>query len=543
MQAFLLIGDPSSAVQEAQSALSLYPDETLVFEWAIRSLAAAGEDSEMMKVWERFQAHNAERSIEQELLEEMCWGILKKGREAGGLSSQVICLIGAALTQDMRAVPFLLEAMRHTNAHIRAIAVELAGFYGDHPLREEIRRLFHQEKVPDVRVDVLRTLGQLELEDFLPDLIQCVANPKTGPKEKLAAIEAIVQMRDCIGKEELKILAESSRAGLRQLACEVISMCEMQEESALLQPLMHDPQPEVCAAALKSWGLLRQPIDLEIEHLAVEALDPLVGITAAWVWLLNDPQDGEKGLIKWLEDERPHVRARAAAAVAASGPYGTALAKKYLKQTNDPYVQINLALGLAWQREACTEVCAVLEKALHSLPDKWMHDEDGLFNPLLKSTLSHNPTIPNYPEVVNQTVRLELLNLLAILEYPGALDAIKNFLKERKWGVTGLAAETLLGEGDETALELVRTLLKDPDKEIRIEAALVLASWGRDAAAIETLLEVYPKAERQLQLKILESLGRVGDKKVLPFLLERLKEPSLMLRMVAASIVIQILNH
>jgi len=128
------------------------------------------------------------------------------------------------------------------------------------------------------------------------------------------------------------------------------------------------------------------------------------------------------------------------------------------------------------------------------------------------------------------------------LEYPGAHEAIKTFLKQRQYGVTGLAAETLLGEGDETAIEHVRALLDDKDPQIQAEAALVLATWGRDPTAIPHLLAVYPKGDRQLQVKILEALGRIGDRETIPFLIERLKEPSLMLRMIAATILIQTLN-
>jgi HEAT repeat protein len=543
LQAHLLIDDPHSASSEAKAALQEYPQDPLILEWTIRSLAALGEDSEMMAVWERFSALFPQQAKAQDLLEEMCFGILKKGQTQAGLNAQLICLIAAALTQDMRAVPFILEGMRHTNAVLRALAVQLGSFYGDYPLREEICRLFCEESVLDVRLQVIAALGKLKLEEFVPELMQCVANPNKSAQEKLAAIEAIIEMRDFMGKEELEILAKSNRAGLRQLACEVIATCELEDESVLLLPLMSDSQPEVAAAALKTWGLLRKSATEQIKRIAQEALDPLVGITAAWVCLIHDPKEGEAAMMKWLEHEQAHVRALAGSAVASSGAYGIDLAKKMLLQSQDLYVQVNLALALAKQREEMPQVCTLLEEALHSCHDKWMLSENGLFSTLEKSTLCHKPTIPNYPEVVNQTTRLEILNLLAILESPKAIEAIKAFLKERKWGVTGLAAETLLGEGDETAIDLVRELLQDPDHEVRLEAALVLASWARDLSATDTLLEVYPKADRQLKLKILESLGRIGDKKTIPFLIERLKEPSLILRMVAASILIQTLNQ
>ena len=543
VQAHLLIGDRQSALQEARRALQATSEDPLVYEWLIKSLAASGEDMEMIEVWEKMHARFEQRAYDQDLMEEMCWGILSKGLQAPGLSSQLICLIGAALGHDMKAVPFVLNGLRHSNAHLREIAVELGCHYGDQPLRDEICRMLRQEPVLDVRLIVIKAIGKLQIEEHLPDLIECVANPKTGPREKLAAIEAIIMMREQLGKEELVVLASSKRAGLRELACEVIAHLELIEEIDLLLPLMQDPQPEVCAAAIRTWGLLRQPATDRIKMLAQFSLDSNVGVTASWCWMLSDPAGAETAMLKWLQHDQAQVRALAAAAVATAGPYGTLLAKQVIVESKDPYVRANLAIGLAGQREMCATVCTVLEECLHNNHDKWMFSDKGIFKTLEKSNLTHKPSIANYPEVMNQTARLELLNLLAILESPGALDAIKIFLKERKWGVTGLAAETLLGEGDESAIELVRELLSDPDKEIRIEAALVLASWGKDNSALPVLLEAYPKADRQLQLKILESLGRIGDKTTLPFLLQRLKEPSLMIRMVAASVLLQTLNH
>ena len=169
--------------------------------------------------------------------------------------------------------------------------------------------------------------------------------------------------------------------------------------------------------------------------------------------------------------------------------------------------------------------------------------DEGLFGAIRQSSITHKPEIPNYPEVVNQTTRLELLNLLAILDYTGAQDAIKQFLKERRWGVTGLAAEKLLGEGDESALALVRELLNDEDQEIRLEAALALATWGRDVSALPILMAEYEKSDRMLQIKILESLGRIGSKEAIPFLIERLKESSLNMRIIAASVLLQTIKN
>lgn len=549
MQAHLLVGDVKNVLKEARDGVKAYPFHEAVYKMAIKSLAQAGEDGEMMHLWEAFKEHFPEMAYERDLLEEMGWGILQKGWEAPGITSHLVSVIGAALTQDARAIPFLLEGMRNRGASIRTLAVKLGSLFGDEPFREEIVRLFREETVLEVRLEVIKAIGQLRLEQLLPGLMRLVADPKRGAKEKLAAIESIVQMRDRVDREELEVLVSSQRAGLRQLALEAIVHCEMSDAIDLIIPLLQDPHPSVVAAALRALGLLRvksfanQPISFYVKPLAYQALDSTVCITACWVLMLANPQDGERALTPFLTHKDDTVRTLAASAVAAAGPFGVSLAKNMLPKASDPYVRANLALALVGQRESCEEVCQVLDDFLKTNKERWMMDEKGFFQPLQKSTLSHNPAIANFPEAVNQTVRLTLLNLLAILEFKGAEEALKSFLLERHWDVTGLAAETLLGEGDETAIALVRNLLTDPDKRIRKEAALVLAVWGRDPAALETLRQLYPQADRQLKIQILESLGRLGGKEAIPFLVERLKEPSLLLRMIAASVLIQTLNH
>lgn len=542
VRAHLLIGNSSQAIEEVQKGLLDYPEEPHLYELALKSLGAEGSDREMVALWERYANLFPEKARKQEVLEQLSWGILRKGLHAPGITSQMISIIGAALAQDMYAVAFLLEGLRHTNAHIRALSVKLASLYGDYPLREEILRLFQRERVPEVRFELIKAISQLKMQEQMPALMALLSDPKTGAKEQAVAIEAIVNFRDSIDHEELLLLVKSKRAPLRMLGCEVIAHCRLKEEAPLFNELLCDTHPDVQKAALKGMGLLRLPATERVKELARDAKEAAVGITAGWVWLLAEPEKGEEALGKWLSYSDPKVQAYAAAALAAAGPYGIELAKHYLPGAEDSYVQANLALALITQREACDQAGAILAAFLQTNQERWMRADEGLFHPILKSTLTHNPSIPNFPEVVNQTVRLEILNLLAILEYPGTQEAIKAFLKERRFGVTGLAAEMLLGEGDETALDQVRALLEDADPAIRAEAALVLATWGRDPTALPYLLEVYPKGDRQLKIKILESLGRIGDREAIPFLLERLKDPSLMMRMIAASILIQVIN-
>lgn len=172
-----------------------------------------------------------------------------------------------------------------------------------------------------------------------------------------------------------------------------------------------------------------------------------------------------------------------------------------------------------------------------------MWKEEGIFRYIAQSDLKHSEEIPNYPEAVNQLTRLEVLEILAILQYPHAQQAIKEFLKERRWGLTGMASALLLTEGDEAAVELVRGLLQDPEKEVRIQAALILALWGSEESVLQQLQEAYATADRELKGQILEGIGRIGSESSFPFLAERLQDPFPTLRIIAAAVTLESLYH
>jgi HEAT repeat protein len=277
-------------------------------------------------------------------------------------------------------------------------------------------------------------------------------------------------------------------------------------------------------------------------HKALQDPAPSVAITAAWLLLRHGQVKAEDIFTQYLSKGQPEEKRMAAAALATCGAYGVTLSRHFLQVTDDLYVRVNLALGLIGQRVAVQESCGAIQEALQT-KGLWMWDPTShpLFRSLEPSHVRHIDQIPNYPLVVDQMVRLDLLGVLSKLRYPHALDAVEHFLKNGQWSVIGSAAGVLLEEGDETEIEVVRSLLRDPDEDVRIEAALLLAFWGRDPAGIEELMAAYRGASRATKIRILEALGKSGHPQAIPFLVEVLGEPFQVLRIVAASALIQCL--
>lgn len=547
----LLIDDPISAIREAKDGLYQYPNSTALRIAMIRALCEAGSEIEALEQWNTLSAEHTELLQDRYSLEMLAWGVLNKGEKSNQLAIKINSLLGASMTRDARAIPLILEGLKGSNSLIRAICVGLAAGYGDLPLQTELARLLKQETVWTVRLELIKAAGQLRMTETKQQLLKIISHPQTLAEEKVAAIISIVNMYDAIEDKELAGLIRSNRAGIRELACQIISHLNLYDKVAMLLPLLSDPHSAVRMSALNTLAVLGikeiegKPIMQvpQVDRLLNDHV-PEVMVTASWLALLRQDKRGEKNLREFVLKREENYARLAAGAIAVSGKAGVSLARSLLKKSENPYVQMTLAIGLIGQRDHIDLACKTLDKHL-AMQDKWMWDTslNPLFRSLAPSKVSHVAQIPNYPAVVNQLTRIELLQILCIMKYPGAQQAVKGFLQANTWGPVGAAAATLLQEGDDEALDVVRALLKDPEEKIRIQAALILAMLGGDKHAVSVLKEAYPNAPREIKLHILEAIAKTKDQSATTFLLERLNEPFQVLRVVAATAIIQCLYH
>jgi HEAT repeat protein len=547
----LLIDDPTSAIREARAQLRTYPESKLLRLAHIKALCQAGDEIAALQEWNTLSEKHEDLLQDRSALEMLAWGVLNKGDSSNQLAIKINALIGASMTRDAKAIPLILEGLRGTNSMIRALSVGLAAGYGDLPLQEELARLLEEETVWSVRLELIKAAGQLRMKETKNRLIEIISHPRTLAEEKVAAIVSIVNMYDSIDDKELATLIRSDRAGIRELASQIICHLNLYEKIPLLLPLLGDAHPGVRLSALNTLALLQvkeiegKPL-LQIEQVARLMRDhiPEVEITANWLALLHGDRQGEKNLSKWvLAGEEQYARL-AAGALAVAGKRGVAPSKALLKKAKNPYVKTTLALGLIGQRESVDLACKTIDTHLKST-EKWMWDTslNPLFRSLAPSTVPIMGQIPNYPSVVNQMTRIELLQMLCIMGYRDAQHAVKGFLQADTWGPVGAAAATLLQEGDDEALDVIRSLLEDPEEKIRIQAAMILALLGGDKQAVSVLKGAYNGASREIKLHILEAIAKTKDEEAISFLLERLNEPFQVLRVVAATAIIQCLYH
>lgn len=548
VHAHILIQDYQSAVEEAREGLKKHPRSVQLLESYIAALAKAGNTKDMMRAWDYYTHLVEDPYSKREVMEVMGWSVIEKGSKSTSPLVRIVAVLGAYFGQDARGVAILQRSLRDYNAIVREVSVQVSSRMRDERLRQEMFKLFNTEQTWAVRVNVIRAMGLMKIKESKKPLMELVENNATNPELKVAAIQALTQLRENITRKELIGLAASSRAGLRQLACEAAHVFDCHGEVDQMVMLLKDSHWEVRAAALRTLGHLKVNEYLGVpitEIIAPLAKDPndLVAITAVWVLCLHDPAMGQEAMEPWLSNSSQDVRILASSALKAAGKYGFPLTIKVFQNTNDPYVCMNLALAMVSQRQHVEEACKALNLGLKNRKERWMWCEVNNFKGIAPSSVKRNPAVPHLPEATDQLVRLEILNTLAIMHDPDAEDAVRNFLSERNWGISGAASALLLTEGDDASIDLVEGLLDDPNPKVRIQAALILAMWGGGGKALTILQEAYPDADREMKERILEGLGQVGTKESIPFLINTLKEQHPTLRIIAAAALLKVLYN
>ncbi|MGM0440325.1 MAG: HEAT repeat domain-containing protein [Chlamydiota bacterium] len=534
---YLLLGDSHAALQEAQRGVECYPQHSPSYAALIRAYALFDPGSKMMEAWRSYSRQFPEESYDPLLLEDMAWGILRQGGNSSNFNTQLFGVLGAALTRDIYAVPLLMNALDSSSAPLRRLACQLTPLLGDEVLKAALLDKLTKEKSLQVRIALINTLGALEYAPAGPVLSRWLDSEERREVEIVACVHALGKIFPRPTDKEVYELGRSALGAERMLACWMVA--EFRLDGLLDEvviPLLKDAQPIVRAAAAQTEALLDRPT--EQLNSSLGDLDYRVRCSAAWgaAGSLADIFDP----LLFSSDQK--CRYLAAGVLATLGERGAEYAAEVLESSEDPWVRLNLAIGLIGQRYKVKQASEALLEALES-DERMMWAEQGFISYLAPSEVEFNPLIPNYPEVVNQSTRLDLLNILAVVDHDQAQDAIMSFLQQPWWGITGLAATNLLEEGSLETVELLEELLNSEDSKVRVQAALVLALQGRDPQAVPVLEEAFDNVDRSLQLVILEASGRVGDPNSLPFLVGVLDSPFQSLRFAAASSLIQCLNH
>jgi len=541
--AHLTIQDPFMARLEAEAALDRYPQSKNLWKAYLKTLSVQHDEKQLLAIWQEYIKKFPEENNNHEVIEWIAWSMIEKLSLSSSPLIRCMSLLAAFYAQDAQGVQIIYQALFDPNAVVRGIAVELTPQLGDDKLKQALRVLFKQERNWQVRLEVIRALGKMKVDEARDDLLNILAGNIHSDEEKLSAIEALVCLYENPSKEEIAFLARSTRAGMRQLACEVISEYQLKDYGDLIDPLLEDHHSDVRAAAVEACGFLKRKQAAERLKDKLKDPDYRVAIKSAWALTLIEGNHQLKNLEPWFFHESGKVKLLASAALNQCGQHGYPLNIKMFQAAKDPFVKMNLAIGLIGQRIEVAKAGQAIYEGLITNEEKWMWKEEGAFKMLAPSDASYSSQIPQYPQVLNQMTRLEILNILAIVKHPGTENAIKQFLAQKHWGISAIASSLLLTEGDDSILAVMEELLEKTEFSTKVQIALVLAQWGREEKALQVLEEAYARADTEKKEKILEGLIQIASPESIPFFIKCLYEPYATLKTIASLGLIRCIYH
>ncbi len=546
--AHLTLHDARSATEEASYALTQFPDNHELNKLYIKALSLLHREKELIQFTHNYLEKFPDKKKDRQILEDLSWGVIENASSSNAPLVRIYALLAAFFSNDAKGIQLIQKALLDSNFFLRAAAIKVSSMLNDLKLQTQMIRLINEEPNFTVRLEAIKAVGLMKANLAKNDLERIIADEQMEHEERAAAIESLVNLLDVAKRDEIEALTKSQRVGFRLLACEIVLFQEMKDAIDLIIPLLKDVRREVRRAALETLGFL-QIIEFKGVNISelvtplLKDIDPTVAMTSAFVILLNDKESGQKALKPFFESTNLEERLMASAVLVKAGKHAMPLIFEVFEETKDPFVKMNLSFGLIGQRQNTESACNALYLGLKTQKEPLIFVNVGEFKYLTKSKPQATELIPNEKESMNQLVRLEILNMLSIMKYKDIEVAIKEFLQERSWGISLMASALLLTEGDESAIEHVQNLLKDPSEKVRVQAALILSLWSQGDEALPVLQQAYSSADREMKEKILEGIGRIGSFSSVPFLLDCLKEPFQLLRVIAASSLLQILYH
>ncbi|WP_404665080.1 HEAT repeat domain-containing protein [Rhabdochlamydiaceae symbiont of Dictyostelium giganteum] len=538
VHAHIQIHDPWKGAIEGKKLLEIYPGSSLVRLAYIEALSAKGDERGVFQEW---MTQRDVFSTDKKALEILAWTALQKAKDSPQLAIQTAALIGSALTSDAKSIPVVMRALRSQSAILRFLGVRLLRQLGDDPLICELIRLFHEEKVWFVRQAVIETIGELRLTQLKAALLESLNTYHISIEEKTSIFIALTKMHQGAEKNTHSSLFLSPRSALRELACHMTAYYDLITHIPDVEALLLDHSPDVRQEAIKTLLFLQKEIAPSLLETLMKDSHPKVAITAAWAATCLGDSLGVESLKEWMFNPEGKWRREAASLLSRSGSLGHKLSLEMLHSHEDAFVRVNLALGLIEQGVHVKEGCEILSQFLQkTLSQKLMWSSKQVISP---SDIRHMEQSYNYPHMISQLTRLDLMRILCTFEHGDIKLKIKSMLMQESLEVTALAASILFQEGDEDVTLLLQELMHDSNLLVRVQSALILAVFKKDPDALKTLQVLYEHVDYEIKIQILEVISQLGSKEMLPFLLDRLEEPFQLIRVIAASAIIQCLSH
>ncbi len=545
---YLLVGNDTKAVQEADEAMMRFPESLKIRQLYFEALSNVGDEKKLLRSWQQFSRDFPSHHLDSSILEFVAKGVLRGGALSEMCSAKQVRFACADAFTDSSSVQSLREGLQDSNYIVREMALEAALTHGDEVLSDQILKLLEKEQVARVRRKAFEVLIRIQGDQAKPVVEKALNDPNLSYHERITMILGFLEKKETIERADIEEFAKSPHTIERMIACCIFQFFKHQEDTDILKDLVKDPVQDVQKYAIMSIGALKLP---ELDDAALAALlkpcleegTTEVALLASWALMLRKIPTPKHPFRDFLFHSNQKIRLQAASLIAYSQPFCQELAVQFFNTHSDPFVRLNLSVALLKQRicsqEACDEVFAFLESSKSTQYKTSLPFSMETIWPLHLSEASLGFVEQMPASLHKEVVQLSLLNLLAVLGDDRAPLAISKFLDNHHSSVALSFLDQFIRSESPCFIEMVRSFFDHPDLNKRVRAAALVAMMKKDEKALKILYESYPLVDKKLKEMIVVLVGQIASKDSIPFLMEVIYHPSQSLRVIAASSLMQ----
>lgn len=542
IECHLVLKDYQEACECIANAISEHPNDLSLRKDLVLVYAYSGLEHEMLSAFAQYVDICPEAKDDTQLLEEVAWCIIQNGISNPAPITRLSALIAAGSARDARSHSFIAQGLTDNCGLVRNVACKAVAQIRALEFAPVLARMAVSDKSIQTRLTALESLTSMKHPSAKQLILSRSTNPETTREERHILARFLASLDEDNPRQCFEQLASNKDFALRALAVEYAVYTRLIESTPTLFTLLDDPRWEVRAASLQALAVFWpewKPNDTVLQKIrrCADSHEGWLAVSGAWVLGLYSPQEGLSVLSQLIQHTNSQIRIGAISALSALGLQAVPHLKNIVHSdyTSDPFVKLNAALGLLKLRQDIDFSSKVVEKQLSESPEKMSKKEFGFLSGVIAGRDNmEDDELP--PALMDIAQRMEILQFLAILKVPSAYRMLESFLNSRAWGVSGMASLILLSEKNESSIEIVEELLANSRlPQTRLQAALVLAMWGKSDHAVEPLHRAYQGAGKETKERILNALAEIGAEASIPFLMETLQEPASSLRIQAAS--------
>ena len=405
--------------------------------------------------------------------------------------ASVLCdtLIKVGQTGDSRAFALVLKFIRSRTLYIRQAAVSALGLLHERRCVPTLLRCLNDRRT-DVALAAASSLAACaEPLSVRPVLAFGLA----AAQNRVAAIDSIVQMGEAVVPAIAQV-ANGIDLRLAELALVTLSKFDNDAAKEAVRRFIGHSQTSLCRNAITAFAGFATRKDAKVLH-------------------------------QCLDDQRPEIRRAAARALVwLSHPANVKPLLKLILRANEPVEVLAAAaeaLGATENPRALAGLCRLVER------------DDSELNYVIAEAIGR---LGNDSELAVSTLlkladsdetRVKFRSVVALtrLNDSRAIPVIIGSLEDDEASVRRLAV-VALGQidGKDAVRRIIQRLKSDPSDEVRAAAAKALGKPGRKSSIVH--LENSLRDEVNVRCQAVMSLGVIGDKTVMPILMQSLKDPA-----------------